>query len=108
MNGAAPRRLVRSSEIRAEIAAGNLAAAAVLLGRPVTLTGIVEDGGPDGVRLGFDLPVALPPAGEYGCRIGPDPASLRVDRGVAYLRGDVPIGALVTVELTGGGATTAP
>lgn len=101
-------RAVRSSEIRTEIAAGNLADAAALLGRPVTLTGAVEDGGPDGVRLGFELPLALPPAGEYACHVGADPASLRIDRGVAYLRGNVPVGALVTVELTGGGATAAP
>jgi riboflavin kinase/FMN adenylyltransferase len=97
---------VRSSEIRAEIAAGNLAAAATLLGRPVTLTGIVEDAGPDGVGLGFELPVALPPAGEYASSVDGRPAHLRVDRGVAYLRADVPLGALVTVELTGEDATT--
>ena len=46
-------RPVRSSEIRNEIAAGNLASAAALLGRPLSLTGIVEDAGPDGVGLGF-------------------------------------------------------
>ena len=101
-------RAVRSSEIRAEIAAGNLAGAAALLGRPVALTGTVEDGGPDGVRLGFELPMALPPAGEYAAHVDGDPASLRIDRDVAYLRGDVRIGALVTVELTGPAATRVP
>lgn len=101
-------RLVRSSEIRTEIAAGKLIEAADLLGRPLTLTGMVEDGGPDGVRLGFELPIALPPAGEYACRIGTQPASVRIDRGVAYLRGDAPIGALVTLELKAEVATGAP
>jgi FAD synthase len=100
-------RAVRSSEIRSKIAAGNLSEAAGLLGRPVTLTGIVEDGGPDGIRLGFELPVALPPAGEYAGRVGADAASVRIDRGVAYLRGQVQVGARVTVELRGPGATSA-
>jgi riboflavin kinase/FMN adenylyltransferase len=96
---------VRSSQIRAEIAAGKLVEAATLLGRPLTLTGTVEDGGPDGIRLGFELPLALPPAGEYACGIDSQPASLRIDRGVAYLRADVPIGALVTAELRAEDAT---
>lgn len=101
-------RPVRSSEIRTEIAAGNLASAAALLGRAVSLTGIVEDGGPDGVALGFELPVALPPGGEYAGRVHGEPARLRIDRGVAYLRANVPLGAVVTVELTGEDATAAP
>lgn len=94
-------RNVRSSDIRAEIAAGNLDAAAALLGRPVTLTGVVRDAGPDGVGLAFELPVALPPAGEYLCRVDGGPGRLRVDRDVAYLRADVDLGAVVRVELTG-------
>jgi len=91
-------RAVRSSEIRSAIAAGDLAAAASLLGRPVSLTGVVEDAGPDGVGLGFELPVALPPAGEYAVRVDSQPGRLRIDRDVAYLRADVPLGALVTAE----------
>ena len=101
-------RTVRSSEIRTEIGAGNLASAAALLGRPVTLTGIVEDAGPDGVGLGFELPVALPPAGEYVARVNGKPAHLRIDREVAYIRADVPLGELVIVELTTEDATGAP
>jgi riboflavin kinase/FMN adenylyltransferase len=93
-------RPVRSSDIRAEIAAGNLAAAATLLGRPVTLTGVVSDEGPDGVGLEFELPLALPPAGEYACLVDGRPGRLRIDRDVAYLRADVGLGDLVTVELT--------
>lgn len=100
-------RAVRSAEIRAEIAAGNLAGAAALLGRPLTLTGTVEDEGPDGVGLGFELPLALPPAGDYACRVDGSPGRLRIDRDVAYLRADVPLGAFVTVELTDPAATGA-
>lgn len=92
-------RAVRSSEIRTEIAAGNLAAAAELLGRPVSLTGVVADEGPDGVGLEFELPLALPPAGEYSGTVNGQPGRLRIDRGTAYLRADVTLGAVVTVEL---------
>jgi riboflavin kinase/FMN adenylyltransferase len=98
-------RAVRSSEIRAEIAAGDLAGAASLLGRQVSLTGVVRDAGPDGVGLEFELPLALPPAGEYACRVDGKPGRLRIDREVAYLRADVALGELVTIELTGEGAT---
>lgn len=93
-------RAVRSSEIRAEIAAGNLSAAAELLGRPVSLTGIVSDEGPDGVGLEFELPLALPPAGEYAGTIDGRPCRLRIDRDVAYLRAEVVLGQQVTVELS--------
>ncbi len=99
---------VRSTDIRAEIAAGNLAGAAALLGRPLTFTGMVEDGGPDGLCLGFELPVALPPAGEYSGRAGPEPVSLRIDRETVYIRGNLALGAWVTVELTGEAATGVP
>jgi riboflavin kinase/FMN adenylyltransferase len=94
-------RSVRSSDIRTEIAAGDLGAAAALLGRPVTLTGLVEDAGPDGVGLAFDLPVALPPPGEYLCRVDGAPGRLHIDRDVAYLRADVELGTVVRVEITG-------
>jgi riboflavin kinase / FMN adenylyltransferase len=92
-------RPVRSSEIRASIAEGDLAGAAALLGRPMSLTGVVEDAGPDGVGLRFELPMALPPAGEYRCRVDGRPGRLRIDRDVAFLRADVPLGATVSVEL---------
>ena len=101
-------RPVRSSEIRTEIAAGNLAAAATLLGRPVSLTGIAEDAGSDGVSLGFELPVVLPPAGKYVARVDGQPAQLRIERGVAYLPANVPPGTVVTVELPTTGVKTAP
>lgn len=97
---------VRSSEIRNRIADGDLDGAAALLGRRVSLTGTVVDAGPDGVGLEFELPLALPPAGEYTCRVEGRPGRLRVDRAVAYLRADVPLGAVVTVEITGEAPTT--
>jgi riboflavin kinase/FMN adenylyltransferase len=100
-------KAVRSSDIRAQIAAGNLIAAEDLLGRQFTLSGVVEDAGPDGVALGFELPMALPPAGEYRCTVGGRPGRLRIDRDVAYLRADVMIGAYVTVELIAPDATVA-
>jgi riboflavin kinase / FMN adenylyltransferase len=94
-------RAVRSSEIRSEIAAGNLAAAAELLGRPISYTGTVADEGPDGVGLEFELPLALPPAGEYAGTVDGQTCRLRIDRGIVYLRADVALGALVTVHVTG-------
>ena len=59
-------RPVRSSEVRSAIAAGDLAAAGRLLGRPHAVVGAASPGG----ILTFDLPVALPPAGRYPVRAG--------------------------------------
>ena len=57
-------RPVRSTEVRAAIAAGDLAAARELLGRDVTITASARrDGGE--TRLQFELPMALPPSGRY-------------------------------------------
>jgi riboflavin kinase/FMN adenylyltransferase len=60
-------RPVRSTEIRAAIAAGNLGAARALLGRRVAVTGLTATVRADGRRvdLAFPLPVALPPPGTY-------------------------------------------
>lgn len=60
-------RAVRSSEIRAAIAAGDLVAARTLLGRRVAVTGTAGSRSADGARvaLSFALPVALPPSGSY-------------------------------------------
>jgi riboflavin kinase/FMN adenylyltransferase len=54
-------RPVSSSEIRRLVAAGDLAGAARLLGRPYSVVGEPD---PSGV-LSFPMPVALPPEGEY-------------------------------------------
>jgi riboflavin kinase/FMN adenylyltransferase len=67
-------RPVRSGEIRSDIAAGDLAAAARLLGRPYAVVG---EGRPttDGrMGLSFPMPVALPPAGDYAVRVGAVPS----------------------------------
>jgi riboflavin kinase/FMN adenylyltransferase len=81
---------VRSSAIRAAIAAGDLAGAARLLGRPVTITGSV--GAPAGgwSPLDFGLPVALPPDGVYPVRVDGIDGSLRLEDGRAALRGTFP------------------
>ena len=57
-------RPVRSSEVRAAIAAGDLATARELLGRDVTITASAATNGL-ATELRFDMPVALPPAGHY-------------------------------------------
>jgi riboflavin kinase/FMN adenylyltransferase len=54
-------REVRSSDIRSTIAAGNLAGAERLLGRPYALVGGADAEG----HVTFPVPVALPPPGEY-------------------------------------------
>lgn len=61
-------RPVSSSEIRRLVAAGELTAAARLLGRPYGVIGEREVE-PSGVRFG--MPVALPPAGTYPVTISP-------------------------------------
>jgi riboflavin kinase/FMN adenylyltransferase len=58
---------VRSSTIRADIAAGDLAAARNLLGRPVAVSGLAGDDG----LVTFPIPVALPPAGPYAGTVEP-------------------------------------
>jgi riboflavin kinase/FMN adenylyltransferase len=57
-------RSVRSSDIRAAIASGDLAKAARLLGRPHTVTGLVDEG-----RVSFPMPVALPADGSHAVAI---------------------------------------
>lgn len=57
-------RPVRSSEIRTAIIAGDLAAAAELLGRPVTLRGELR-----GLTVDPGWPMALPPDGAYACHV---------------------------------------
>ncbi len=75
-------RAVRSSDIRAAIAAGDLGAAADLLGRPVTLRGDLRDG-----ALSFDWPLALPPDGDYRTVVNGSTARLRLSGGKARLEG---------------------
>ena len=90
---------VRSSAIRAAIVAGDLAGAAGLLGRPVTITGAVA-GALDGrSRLDFALPVALPPDGEYAVRVDGEATTLTVSDGAVHLAGSYPEMRRVTVDL---------
>jgi len=58
-------REVRSSEIRAAIEAGDLAAAERLLGRPYAIVGKGLEAGVSRVAMRLAMPVALPPPGEY-------------------------------------------
>ena len=77
---------VRRSEIRRRVAAGDLAAARRMLGRPLSVTGRVERavGLPDEVKIRFDLPVVLPPPARYSVLVGApwqaDAPALRADR----------------------------
>jgi len=63
-------RPVRSAEIREDIAAGDLAGATALLGRPYAVVGERMMGAVDRVHLAFPMPVALPPAGAYPTVVG--------------------------------------
>ena len=89
-------RAVRSGEIRSAIAAGDLADAADLLGRPVTLRGDIQDG-----VIDFDWPLALPPAGAYRCRTSAGDARLSLERDGARLDGPAVPNGPVQVELLG-------
>lgn len=97
-------RPVRSSEIRAAVAAGDLDEAVRLLGRPYALVGRrVPDANRSGdrgiIRLGFDLPVALPPAGDYRVTIEAAWASGTAHRrGVVRGRASVEAGGLVRLR----------
>jgi len=61
---------VRSTDIRTAIAAGDLYTASRLLGRPVAVVGTAS-ATPTGTTVAFELPVALPPPGEYDVRVSP-------------------------------------
>jgi riboflavin kinase/FMN adenylyltransferase len=68
-------RSVRSSDVRAAIAAGDFIAAERLLGRPYSVVG---EPGVDGT-LEFAMPVVRPPTGTYRVTVRDVPASLLVD-----------------------------
>ena len=89
-------RAVRSSDIRAAIAAGELATAEELLGRPVTIRGELHGG-----ALTFDWPLALPPAGEYPCEADGSPARLVLSDGAARLDGLVRPAGPIELSLSG-------
>ena len=82
-------REIRSSDIRAAIASGDLGTAERLLGRPYAVIGDVDATG----RMSFAMPVALPPPGTYEVRtprgrtamVGPD-GSTSIGAGRAEMR----------------------
>ncbi|MEX2183272.1 MAG: FAD synthetase family protein [Chloroflexota bacterium] len=79
-------RSVRSSDVRAALAAGKLRTAEELLGRAVTISAqaapVVEG---VGTPLAFAWPVALPPPGMYRCRVGAAEGTLRIEDGSVLL-----------------------
>ncbi|MEA2549024.1 MAG: riboflavin kinase / adenylyltransferase [Chloroflexota bacterium] len=80
-------REVRSSDIRAAIAAGDLAAAERLLGRPYAVTGDVDAAG----RVTFTMPVALPPPGTYRATVsGGDQGTLSIESSLVAVSGISP------------------
>jgi riboflavin kinase/FMN adenylyltransferase len=85
---------VRSSEIRAAIARGDLATADRLLGAPLSLRGMGIDG-----TVTFEWPMALPPAGVYPATIDGGAGTVTVRDGVVVVPGPMPDGP-VRVELT--------
>ena len=87
-------RAVRSSEVRTAIAAGDVATAAAMLGRPVTVRGEVRDG-----SLEFDWPLALPRDGTYRSRVAGVEGQVTFTDGHAVLGGERPASGLVEVEL---------
>jgi riboflavin kinase/FMN adenylyltransferase len=84
---------VRSSAIRDAVAAGDLAQAHRMLGRPFTLTGDLRDG-----RVTFALPMAMPPDGAYPCLVDGNPATVRIVGGTVHAATSTREGR-VTVEL---------
>ena len=78
-------RSVRSSDIRAAIAAGDLGTAARLLGRPYAIVGSLDG---DGV-LSPTMPVALPPPGSYPASLdGGAQTTLEIADGEPRVGGD--------------------
>ena len=99
-------RPVRSTEVRAAITAGDLTAAAHLLGRAHCVVGpaVTRATGP-GTLLRFPLPVALPPDGTYPVEVGPvhagSPDEVIIDTGSVRLVGTPPA-PWVRVAFSGG------
>jgi FAD synthase len=97
-------RSVRSSDIRAAIAAGDLARAEALLGRPYAIVGTL-----DGLEVRPPMPVATPPVGSYQARVsGVDGLYHRStmadvqEAGPLVVRDvDIPVGARARVEFEG-------
>jgi riboflavin kinase/FMN adenylyltransferase len=103
------RRSVRSSDIRAAIASGNLAEAADLLGRPYSVVGTAAAAADQSGTsvVSFAPPRALPPGGSWRAAVRPWPvlqstpagttADIRVIAGTIVLDGPPPA---ASVEIT--------
>jgi FAD synthase len=74
--------------VRAALAAGDLALATRLLGRPHAVAGIAANA-PQGSVLLFELPVALPPDGAWDVELefghATSPGVVRIDSGTVEL-----------------------
>jgi riboflavin kinase/FMN adenylyltransferase len=80
-------REVRSSDIRAAIASGDLTTAERLLGRPYAVVGDIDDAG----RMTFAMPVALPPPGAYRAVLAHGrPVTVTIGEGSAHIAGSPP------------------
>ncbi len=86
---------VSSSQIRSAIGRGDLASAERLLGRPVAIRGELRD---RTVRV--DLPMAMPPDGDYGGTIDGRQTSVTVHDGVVRVAAPMEDGP-IRVELSG-------
>ncbi len=86
-------RPVRSAEIRSDIATGDFAGAARLLGRSYAVIGDASATPAGAFQLSFPMPVALPPAGEYSATV---------------LFGDEVLGSQSVVSIEPGGTLSLP
>jgi riboflavin kinase/FMN adenylyltransferase len=82
---------VRSTDVRAAIAAGDLGTATRLLGRPHAVVGEATPDG-EGSVVGFALPVTLPPAGDYSALVEDVPDTVAVRDGRVWPRTTRPSG----------------
>lgn len=83
-------RPVRSTDIRTAIAAGDLREAERLLGRPVSVVGIVARAARDLTELSFPMPVSLPPPGAYEAALTSPGGGVRL-RDVEVVAGGVTV-----------------
>jgi len=104
---------VRSSDIRAAIAAGDLLRAERLLGRRVSVVGTAARALRAETELGFELPVALPPPGRYEAFVRTSGGAVRsrnleLDDGRVALTPAVPVrtGERLSIELVRGVSAT--
>lgn len=99
-------RPVRSTDIRAAIAAGDLREAERLLGRRYAIGGTVARARRDATEVSWPMPVALPPAGRYETRVVTPGGAVRLrdarlDGTVAAIEPPVPavVGQALGLEL---------